>query len=210
MNERDSQFDVLIDRALAGYTAEPRPGLENRTLARLQAKEARSRALGWRWLLSGAIAACMLAAVFIGVDVYRRHQQQEIIAKQQSPLAKQQVAYNNLPSTARVEVKTAPVPPKAARHAATVPVGIRTPIVADERSAQFPTPTPLSRQEMLLAQLAQRADPKLLGTLARFSQSEAIEPLKIEPLHITPLAYSGGSDSQAAPQPDSPPQSNLR
>lgn len=200
--ERERQLDFVIDRALAGYTAEPRPGLENRTLARLRAKEARSRAFGWRWLLSGAVAACVLLTAFMSVDLYRKHRQQEIARTQQSPPANQ-IAYNNLPGAARVEVKTAPVSPKAARHhAATAAVEIKPPVVAEQRPAQFPTPTPLSRQELLLAQLAQRADPKLLGTLARSSQSEAIEPLKIEPLHIAPLV--SGSDSQAAPQPDSP------
>ena len=216
MNERDRQFELLIDRTLAGYAAEPRAGLENRTLARLAAaKEARSRALGWRWLLSGAVAATLLVAGFVGVDSYRRHRQQTIIATQQSPRANQ-VAYNSVPNSPRIDVKppSSSTPARVARHYATVV----TPEIASAsmapRPAQFPTPTPLNEQERLLARLAANTDPKVLGTLVASRQSEQIEPVTITPVEIAPLESFSGS---ASPQTESqsslqtgPRQSNLR
>ena len=212
MNERDRQFDLLIDRTLAGYAAEPRPGLENRTLARLQAaKEARSRAFGWRWLLAGAVAVAVLVAGFVGVDLYRQHRQSTVIATQQSPRANQ-VAYNSVPNSPRIDVKpsssSAPAP-RVARHHATVAAPEMA--AAAPRPAQFPTPAPLSEQERLLARLATQADPRILGTMTAASQSEEIEPVKIERLHIEPLypVSDSGSDPQAESQ-SRPQQLNMR
>jgi hypothetical protein len=206
MNQHDRQFpfDAIIDRALAGYAAEPRPGLENRTLARLQAaKEARSRALGWRWLLSGAVAASLAVGGFWGMQTYRAHRAAVLLASQQSRPAAGQVAYNNLPSSARVEVKPEVAPTKRSTHrgAGVSAENVRA-TIGEPRSAQFPSPAPLSRQEMLLARLA-AAGPKFVGTLLQSNQSEQIEPVKIQPLEIAPLEITGSSSSQVSTNPAS-------
>ena len=205
------QFDALLDRALAGYAAEPRAGLENRTLARLRAKEARRRLLGWRWLMSGAVAACLIAAGVVGFDLHRRHQQQELLAKQQSPLAAQQPAYNALPSARSVEISGAPklaAPLLPRRPTQTV---VHVPKVAAPSLAggiaipsQFPTPSPLSGQELLLARLAKQADPNIIGTLARSKPSSEIEPLKIEPLRVVPLEPESATQPSSQTGPPSP------
>ena len=57
---------------------------------------------------------------------------------------------------------------------------------AEPQAAQFPTPAPLSPQEVLLARLAQHSDPRTLQALAAAAAAPT-QPLEIQPLEITPL-----------------------
>src|SRR5262245_27323683 len=94
-NFSERELDSLIDGALAGYAGEPRVGLENRMLARLRAEEIEQRsffrliaaALHWRWMMAGAVAATLIAATVVGLQIRRDRQ---TIAKQ-APLAQQQI-----------------------------------------------------------------------------------------------------------------------
>jgi hypothetical protein len=67
MHDSDDFVDRLLDASLAGYAAaEPRPGLEQRILARLAGEPQPAAWPGWRWLPVGALAVgALLAAVLL-------------------------------------------------------------------------------------------------------------------------------------------------
>ena len=59
--------------------------------------------------------------------------------------------------------------------------------VPTPRTERFPTPAPLSEQELLLAKLAAQANPLVLRTLAEASQQHEIQPIEIKPIEIAPI-----------------------
>jgi hypothetical protein len=69
------------------------------------------------------------------------------------------------------------------------------------RTERFPTPAPLSEQEVLLARLAAQANPLVLRTLAEASQEHEIQPIEIKPIVITPIEPGPQqSSTQGEPQ----------
>lgn len=150
METRDrDRFDDVLDKALRHYgNVEPRIGLENRILTNMQVVGKRAHS-GDGWVLAGAIATALVIA--IGGGIWH----QDLIPKQNVPVSL--------------------VPKNALRPAssATVP---RTPEIAKTRTSrqrrrtvaastaasthspkldQFPSPFPLSQQELLFASYAE-------------------------------------------------------
>lgn len=148
--ERERDMNQWLESALGQYSkAEPRPGLENRVLANLQAERNRI-ASRRRWWAAGTAAAlaAMMAAVWIGESARERspvptvgksssHQEefrasiQAGTTPQAAPLAR---AY-----TAREVAKRKPANRPMHYAAGTTP-----------KLAQFPSPQPLSEQERIL------------------------------------------------------------
>ena len=64
---------------------------------------------------------------------------------------------------------------------------VPTPRTSIFGTGRFPSPAPLSEQELLLAKLAAQANPLVLRTLAEVSQQHEIQPIEIKPIEITPL-----------------------
>jgi hypothetical protein len=64
----NSELDRALDAALAKYAAvEPRAGLEERVLAGLRSSQAEApHRTWWRWGLASAVAAMLVAALFLG------------------------------------------------------------------------------------------------------------------------------------------------
>jgi hypothetical protein len=217
-NDPNGQLDQLLDRVLAGYAGEPRTGLENRMLARLRSQEAKRPFFRWEWLIAGAAAAILIATISIGLEL--RHRRQQELVSIQAPPARQQIAYNSVPSPGKLEVPNVSSAPArssrsggstglASSHAAHSEGGTALGGLSS-RPAQFPTPTPLSTQEKLLLRLAARQDS---GTPAQPSPSAEVKPkpdvsaqeIVIEPLKINPLEPAADSQQQ---QQDGPQQSN--
>ncbi len=146
-NDRD-RFDELLDKALRQYgNVEPRIGLEKRILANMQVAGNRAHS-GYRWLLAGTIATALVIAIGSGVW------HQALIPKQNVPPA--------VPRNALGEVSSATVPrtqqianTRASRQRRHVPAGSSVASTSSPKLAQFPSPLPLSQQELLLASYAE-------------------------------------------------------
>jgi hypothetical protein len=144
-DQLDPKFDRELDAALAKYAAvEPRPGLEDRVLANLRAEEARvPERAWWRWSAVG-----VAAAIVIAVLAFRSGEPSHPVVMKHPPT----VAPAMQRPGARVGMAVAknshpPARPPANRipHWAGEP-----PVSAGPKLDQFPSPQPLSTQELAL------------------------------------------------------------
>ena len=165
--ERLEQADRLLDRALKRYVNEPVTGFERRMVRRLRMQQHASAPalLRWRRIVQGTAMAAFLAVIIaislaIGMYVGQKRAnaiwQHRLGASNVFALSKQGTATT---SAAR---DTAPgghasVSARAERRSAA--------FRSRPRSAQFPTPTPLSAQERALSEIAVRGSPALLSSL---------------------------------------------
>jgi hypothetical protein len=137
--EKDKRLDDLLDSLLSQYSsADPRPGFETRVLAAV--KEAAEKKPGYwnlRWLAAGAAG---VAAVAVIVFV--------LFSRTATPRPQPPVVSNRKTPATRVS------PPKATPNVvrAAQPTPKTTPVEIDVVAKRdvFPTPTPLSQQEILL------------------------------------------------------------
>jgi len=168
--DRD-QFDDLLDGALRQYgDAEPRPGLEGRVLANLANPElsASNRKIwSWRWSVSAGVTACVLVAVWIGVHASRDSHRSQI-----SQTTSTRVRSSGPVGVKRSEpVRVTERPPAAAttivpRQVRNVPrVQTRVAMRREPRLPQFPSPQPLTAQEVMLVEYVQQypEDAKLVA-----------------------------------------------
>jgi len=192
---------LLIDRALDNYVGEPRIGLENRTLARLRARD-KNPFFRWQWMTIGAVAAAALLVASVTTFHIRRTYQ----TIGQAPPAVQQTAYNSVPSNGKAEVHA---PASSGRQPALASSAmVERPVDRNklQRSpAQFPTPAPLSEQERLLVRLAEVAQ-KHFGTLPQQQPSAEVNPpsladaIVIKRLDIAPLEPPAEAPDDNGPQ----------
>lgn len=146
---RDQEMDRRLDAALASFTAvEPRQGLEARLLANLGAEQARvpSRAW-WQWGLAGAVAVILL----IGALAWRSIRPSHPTVANHPPATIQHASTqetNSAPHTAPdvTTAKHAPMPSPATRR-----VAAATAIAVRPKLDKFPSPQPLSTEEIALA-----------------------------------------------------------
>ena len=179
-------LEDLLDRALATYTPpSPRPGLEDRIRARLDAAAALPRSQPRFSLpLPWAIAAVLAAAVLILAVLLRPH-----------PSAVPE-------HLARVQPN--PPPPRVLAPAAPRPAA--TPHSSCRPSIPHATPSlltpPQPTQQQLIAQLLTNA-PEAIASLARVeaqqNQPIAIQPIPENPLVIEPLRIPPIDDNSAGP-----------
>jgi hypothetical protein len=198
-DQRDRYVEELLDASLARYSqAEPRPGLEERLLAKVRSSaSAGRRPTLWSWYLApaAAVAAVML---MVGIVLWRR----EDIT---SPAPKAPVvAVNPGPAPAASGPAVAGTPP-AAREAIPLPparLGAGRPSAAGRLAATpsrprrevFPSPEPLSDRDRALLGWIQGAQPaleELLGKLPVADQAPGkilVAELQIPVLAIEPIA----------------------
>ncbi|HKS74708.1 MAG TPA: hypothetical protein VJQ82_16005 [Terriglobales bacterium] len=140
---RDQELDRWLDEALGDYAdVEPRAGLENRMLARL-ASEKRRTVRWWGFALSMAVLA-------IVVFLWLRPQLESVPAPEVRWTAE-------LPPPLPIERTISErqhVPPEHSRHA------------AHAKRERFPSPSPLTEQEKLLARFVQQF-PQRAALIAR-------------------------------------------
>jgi hypothetical protein len=147
VDNHDNQFDRKLDAALARYAAiEPRTGLEERILANLRAERARKvgRA-SWHWSFAAAAAV-----IFMGLILWKFERPSQPLTANHPAANQHNLADTALPQLANGEsVKSwsQPSPRKNREHF----VRLRVVKNTAPKLNQFPSPEPLSVQEMMLA-----------------------------------------------------------
>jgi len=146
--DRD-RFDELLDKALHQYgNVEPRIGLERRILANMQVAENRVHT-GFRWLAAGIVAAALGIAMGTGIWHQALTPKQNIAAPTLPQDGARNVSSATIPSHARL---IRPRTSQPRRHTA---AGSSVALVDSPRLDQFPSPLPLSQEELLLASYAE-------------------------------------------------------
>jgi hypothetical protein len=194
--EREPDVDQWLDATLSNYSkAEPRPGLESRVLANLQAERSRITSRGHWWWAMGAAAA--LAAIVVTVLIGESGRDQNRGKPVTASIAKPEEAH-------RVAVQSGPIariahaPTNAPKH---MPTGqsIQHPsAVPEPRLAQFPSQRNLSEEELLLVRrllvqpLNEQSDNEALlqAAATRPDVDLSIDSLEIRPLDIPDIEIS--------------------
>ena len=178
------EVDHALDAALAKYAAvEPRMGLEDRVLARLHSEPSRSsRRIWWQWGLAGAAAAILV----VGLLAWRSTRVAHPVIANHPPAVIRQPSLTGTKSAppAKDDVATAkhtPRPKPAARRAPA-----STTVAARPKLDQFPSPQPLSAEEIALSHYVKNF-PKEAQVVAKAQEDFAIETQKI--------MNDGGSDT---------------
>jgi len=163
----DERLEQILNEGMAGYGAqEPLAGLEGRILARI-AERPKRRMTGW-WLAMAAGVAGM------AVVMSKLPEPRPPIAVKAEVQALPVAASKSAAVTAMREI-----PPHKRRHLPQRP-----------QPAIFPTPVPLSRQEMALAEMVKQ-DPAVVAAAVESWRKQG-KPLKIEALVIEPLEIGRG------------------
>ena len=182
--DNNQSADKWLDAALRQYgEAEPRPGLEKRVLANLDAQRARlAISPWWRRPVAAAVTIAVLAGGLLllkrkpDVTAVRISNQPPVTAGAEPERA---IAFRVAPHTA-IKRRDRPEPNRNIAHPSSEP-----------RLEQFPAPTPLSEQEEMLARyvrehrqeaiLVARARAELLKQdLEEFMQSSSNRPTDLE------------------------------
>lgn len=184
--ERNQFVDELLDSALARYrSAEPRPGLEERVLARLCADGQPRPWPGWAWRLAAGVA--VLGTVVLAVLLRRTV---HITPGSPGPNSSVEARKMNSPPSG---LKAAFVEPIAKSHptrraSAHLTRQLRSQRVgAEPHKDVFPSPAPLSEQEELLLRYVRENPAPVLMALQR--ATDALEEIQIKPLEIPSLDF---------------------
>lgn len=159
--KRERLIDDLLDNALKQYgAAEPRAGLEDRVLAAVRAEGRRVTPQNWSWW--PAVIACVVLLLSVaGAFLARNHHTDASAAKSHAPAPPRQFpekAPEKVPE--QVMAKASPHERRDGRpfgklSAGSRPSGKRGP-AQPPRLDQFPSPQPLSEQEILLARFVEQ------------------------------------------------------
>jgi hypothetical protein len=152
-DKKQTELDRMLDTALAKYlTTEPRPGLEDRVLANLRAERTRIPVHAWwRWSV-----VAVLAVVFVAVALAWRLGKSSLplVADHSTALTQgtQEPAKQIVSHRERGGVRSADPGPARNKtgHHSHPPVEI----ALHPKLDQFPSPQPLSEQEIALARYA--------------------------------------------------------
>ncbi len=196
MTEFTDKFDIVnsdpldrqIDGALAKYASvEPRTGLEERILANLKARERSSIGIAW-WRWAGVLAAAVIVTALLIWKLEKPRR--EPVARHPAVSHDQyvpQVAVNT-PATKLDR------PPAAvfSRHAHRRVLRHAIEVAAEPRLDRFPSPQPLSEEELALARYV-RAFPEEATLIARAQEEYEKE---IQQSMKGPASGTGLSDSE--------------
>jgi hypothetical protein len=167
---RSDELDKILDDALSSYSQEePRRGLENRVLNRIRATRERSRFAWLHWMIPIPAFACVLILAVT------------ILTKRDSV---------QRPSPAPIMAKRAAASLIAPEAVQTIPTRRRPKHLRLRKREQFPSPTPLTREERSLLAFVARSLKQAEEVLADAKRRSA-EPLGIEEIHIEPLRRGG-------------------
>jgi hypothetical protein len=190
MPDRD-ELDNLIDSALARY-AEPRAGLKQRILARVEAELSVPSRLfpRWnRWMLAGAAAMALVVLVSVTHFVPRGTSVRTAPATipDHGPVLS---AKNTVPEV-QVQVPHLPQTVTSTQNAVLKPRTARAVANPDHPKLDvFPAPRPLSAQEKALVALATTpSDSGRESPVADQRKSDA--PLQISAIQIPPINFPG-------------------
>jgi len=176
-NYHDHFTEELLEAALACYRpAEPRPGLEERILANLRTSPQAAPRLRRGWLPVMATAATVLIVLAALYLARRPAPQPTVVRRAEAPSAT--ISSVPVKPTLPRRYAAARRPSRAAKQVA----------VAPPRQERFPSPAPLSEQELLLLRYVSLAPKEALSALQ--PAGGPIEPLRIEPRYISDLVVS--------------------
>jgi hypothetical protein len=166
--EKNRQIDEWLEAALKQYgKVEPRAGLENRVLASVRAERERARTPRWQWW---PVFVVVTAIVVMGVGIFL------VRAKTAAPLTKQNVM-EPVGQPAKLTTETSNVGVQQVTHKRpTVSRTARRREIASAAKAgtnQFPSPQPLSDQEIMLARYIEQF-PREATLMAR-AQTELMQ-----------------------------------
>jgi len=147
--DRPDEMDRMLAATLANYAAvEPPAGLEERVLAHLRVGPLRPPLRGWlHWGFAGAVAVIVVVAVLAWISTRRPH----------FPIAHHPPA--TIPQRATQETKpalhatheVAAVKPASKRKPVARRAPVSTAVAAYPKLDQFPSPQPLTAEEIALA-----------------------------------------------------------
>ena len=170
---RDDEIDRILDAALSNYScAEPRPGLEQRILSRVQSEGGAGGFAGrlwrWRWaVLTPAVACLLVFALWRDRD------------PAPAPEKVTRTITNPVPPPT-------PEPPKSAeRKRRTAAKRVSLP-----KRDQFPTPVPLTDAERAWMDFVARS-PEQAHEMAVHAAEWGQAPIQIEEIEIPPLSSGG-------------------
>ncbi len=160
-DDRERQAEQWLDAALSHYSdVQPRPGLEQRILASLEARQRQT--LRWfRWVWIPAAAVLIISAAL----VWNVRRSQPVVVVSKAPPQKTEAAGLN-PRIIRTIPSAVPmrrVTPRRMQAAVTRP--------EPPKQEVFPSPEPLSEQERLALSFVRNAPEEALG-LARAQEAE--------------------------------------
>jgi hypothetical protein len=149
---KHAPVDDQLDAVLAKYAAvEPRAGLEQRILANLKAQERPATGVAW-WRWAGTLAVVLVITILV---VWRAeiHRSQQVVRHPANPSQKSQPQIANMGLSGKHQQSPVAVrrPRKRASPGVTQAAGQRSP---KPKLDQFPSPQPLSQEELVLARYA--------------------------------------------------------
>ena len=177
-SERASESDALereLDAALMKYAAvEPRLGLEGRIMAHLRSEQSRAAdRASRRWGLAAALAAVLVVALALAMRS----------GKSSHPVlvnrpAETQPSPTQAPQTANAGAETVPArkPPMRKQNRQPPP----TKLAADPKLDVFPSPQPLTEEELALARYVRNfpGDAKLVAQAQEASEKEVLAKMQ--------------------------------
>jgi hypothetical protein len=208
-DEHDRFVDDLLDASLARYcSVVPRPGLENRILARFRIEQVAAPWRAWAWRMGAGLAAA--GAILAVVSAAYRWRLQAPISVTQPPRPVRKVEVSpktaavlpahsftcrhkdpGLEGSAELQRGSADLVSKSAPVAHFGKPGntevAQSPAPQKEpRLDVFPSPAPLSEEERLLVSLV-RQSPERAWAAALPEQGEAVASSRVPDLKVPPL-----------------------
>ncbi len=185
MTDREqNDLDSAIDAALAKCTAvEPRTGLEERILANLSAERTKE-VLGawWRWRRAGALAAIVIVVIALA---WRQDRSAHPPIGIHPSTTEQIRRAANPPTTNASGRLVEPVPLRAPHSGNAIALrkrALRAHVVAqaDPKLDVFPSPQPLSEEELALAQYVRNfpSDAKQVAQAQEASEREVLAKMQ--------------------------------
>jgi hypothetical protein len=179
---QDSQNDELdraLDAALTKYSSvEPRAGLEARILANLRAQPATPSHAWWRLGLAGALAAMVIVAMTVAWRSGRTMHSQLASHPTNIEQIRRPADPPEATASERLHGNT---PTRATHRGGAIAVGRSAPRAravaeADPRLDVFPSPRPLSEEELALARYVRNfpSDAKLVAQAQEASEREVL------------------------------------
>jgi len=170
---RPDDLDRSMDAALAQYSAvEPRVGLEERILANLRSGQVHTPSRAWwHWGVAAAVVAVALICITMTV---RNAKTLPVITKQLPTNLQVPV---QPPKRPEIKRSTAIVQPEHRPIRRPVTQAARPAVAAELRLDQFPSPQPLSTEEIALAQYV-KSFPKEARLVAQAQEEFELETQK--------------------------------
>jgi len=173
--DQPDDLDRMLDASLAKYAAvRPRPGLERRVLAHLSVEAPRPSRHPWlQWGLAGALAVIVLVAVL----AWRSSRAPLPVIANQPSTTIQRSSVQEIRPTPHITDEVATMKHASMRRPATRRAPASRP-ATHPKLDHFPTPQPLSAEEIALAQYVEKF-PKEARLIADTQEQFALETQKI-------------------------------